>query len=679
MVQDSIKVRFAQAIDAMRSGRFDEANRALEADGGALLKTPAGQNIRGDIFLKQQRHQDALKAFDAAVKLAPSAPEGYSNRGVALLALGRLEEALAAQDRALRQRSDYATAHYNRGNALKALGRTTDAIAAYGRALAARPNYPEALVNRGSALLADGKALLALGDFGRALGLRPDLTEAHIGRASAHRDLAQYDLALTAVAAVLKAEPDNREALRLRYRILLDANRAEEALAEVDAFLVHDPRDAATHRDRATILMKLLRAGPALEAADEAMRLAPTDSDSHVVRGIALNGLGRFEDSLAEFDAAERLGASSAPFFDARGVARATLGDPKDALADFTAALALEPDNAETHYNRAFLWLNLGNWEEGWREHEWRLKIPKYAPAASLRNISPWQGQPLHGKRLLAYGEQGHGDILQFVRFLNLIDRDGAAITLGVPPAIRQLLADSFADIDVAELMSLQAQFDYRISLMSLPAVFGTTLATVPAKVPYLSVDPARVAKWARRIGGHGFRVGVVWQGNRNYTRDRERSVPLTAFAPLAAVKGVRLISVQAMVGLEQLDALPAGMNVERLGQELENNPDGFREMAAIMQNLDLLVMSDTGPTHLAAALGRPVWMATSRHPDWRWMKEREDSPWYPTMRLFRQTTAGDWDSVFLRLAEELAGVVAGRNSPPTTLRVVPPPRSGEG
>jgi hypothetical protein len=155
--------------------------------------------------------------------------------------------------------------------------------------------------------------------------------------------------------------------------------------------------------------------------------------------------------------------------------------------------------------------------------------------------------------------------------------------------------------------------------------------------------------------------------------------VPLTAFAPLAAVKGVRLISVQAMVGLEQLDALPAGMNVERLGQELENNPDGFREMAAIMQNLDLLVMSDTGPTHLAAALGRPVWMATSRHPDWRWMKEREDSPWYPTMRLFRQTTAGDWDSVFLRMAEELAGVVAGRNSPPTTLRVVPPPRSGEG
>jgi hypothetical protein len=214
---------------------------------------------------------------------------------------------------------------------------------------------------------------------------------------------------------------------------------------------------------------------------------------------------------------------------------------------------------------------------------------------------------------------------------------------------------------------------------MSLPAVFGTTLATVPAKVPYLSVDPSRVAKWARRIGGHGFRVGVVWQGNRNYTRDRERSVPLTAFAPLAAVKGVRLISVQAMVGLEQLDALPAGMNVERLGQELENNPDGFREMAAIMQNLDLLVMSDTGPTHLAAALGRPVWMATSRHPDWRWMKEREDSPWYPTMRLFRQTTAGDWDSVFQRMAEELAGVVAGRNSPPTTLRVVPPPRSGEG
>jgi hypothetical protein len=395
-----------------------------------------------------------------------------------------------------------------------------------------------------------------------------------------------------------------------------------------------------------------------LKAVDEAIRLAPRHSEAYIVRGALLNEEGRADESLAAIEEAERLGASGNPFFGVRAVARAILGDPGEALADFDRALADDPTDAQTHYNRAFLRIATGDWKEGWADHEWRLKMREHAHNTYVRLAPKWRGEPLTGKRLLIYAEQGHGDTFQFVRYLRLIESDAAGITLVAPEAVRRLLAANFPSVDVAESTGLRAGFDYQASLVSLPAIFGTTPETVPRNVPYLTAEAGRIVKWRERLGGEGFRVGIVWQGNLKYARDRDRSIPLARYAPLAAIPGVRLISVQAMVGLDQLDKLPDGMKVERLGEEIEKNPDGFREIAAVMANLDLLIMSDTGPTHLAGALGRPVWLATSRYPDWRWMRERDDTPWYPAMRLFRQQTAGDWRGVFAGMAGELGALV---------------------
>jgi hypothetical protein len=205
----------------------------------------------------------------------------------------------------------------------------------------------------------------------------------------------------------------------------------------------------------------------------------------------------------------------------------------------------------------------------------------------------------------------------------------------------------------------MRSGFDYRISLMSLPFAFGTTLETVPRNVPYLQADPARVQRWATRIGGHGFRIGIAWQGNPKYAADRERSIALGTFAPLAKIPGVRLISLQWTGRGDGSVSAAAGFPIETLGEEIENNPDGFREVAAAMEPLDLLVMSDTGPAHLAGALGRPVWVALNKRPDWRWMREGSETPWYPTMRLFRQETPGDWRTVFERIAAEVATLAA--------------------
>jgi hypothetical protein len=262
------------------------------------------------------------------------------------------------------------------------------------------------------------------------------------------------------------------------------------------------------------------------------------------------------------------------------------------------------------------------------------------------------------------YAEQGLGDSIQFLRYVRQIKRDGGRVVLAVPEPLRRLLEENFPDIEVTDRRLPNARVDYRISIMSLPAVFGTTLENLPNTVPYIVADPERVARWGRRIGPEGFRVGIVWQGNTRYKRDRDRSIKLAEYAPLGRVPGVRLISLQsAGSGTDQLRAMPDGMRVEELGESITSNPDGFREVAAAMMNLDLLVMSDTGPTHLAGALGRPVWLALSRYPDWRWMRDREDTPWYPTMRLWRQQTAGDWATMFGRMAAELEKLAAGRSA----------------
>jgi hypothetical protein len=222
---------------------------------------------------------------------------------------------------------------------------------------------------------------------------------------------------------------------------------------------------------------------------------------------------------------------------------------------------------------------------------------------------------------------------------------------------LAEILRRSFPDVTVSATAMLKGDFDFQVSLMSLPSVLATTPETLPNAVPYLFPDEGRVGRWRERLGQDGFKVGIAWQGNPTYPRDRYRSIPLKEFAPLAAIPGVRLISIQAVNGLEQLDHLPRGMRVETFGEAIGNSPDGVNEIAGVMANLDLVITSDTGMAHLAGALGRPIWVALCDRPDWRWLRDSTRSPWYPTMRLFRQTRHKDWAGVFAEVAAALAEV----------------------
>jgi ADP-heptose:LPS heptosyltransferase len=322
--------------------------------------------------------------------------------------------------------------------------------------------------------------------------------------------------------------------------------------------------------------------------------------------------------------------------------------------------LAKRDDLPEVHRNRAGLRLLLGDYRRGWPENEWRLRT---ADAERFNiNVPRWQGEPLVDKTILLIGEQGIGDVLQMVRFAALVKQRGATVWLQYAESIFPLLART-PGIDrlISASDPARGTADYHIGLFSLPMIFETTLETIPSE-PYVFADAQRVAQWRETLnGGPGGspdgrrKVGIAWQGNPKFAGDRYRSAPLREFAPLAAVSGVRLISLQKNKGLEQLTQQPPPFAVENLGSTLDTEGQSFVDTAAVMMNLDLVVTTDTATAHLAGALGVPVWVALQETPNWRWLLARDDSPWYPTMRLFRQQKLGQWSGVFDRIAEELA------------------------
>ncbi len=635
------------AAGHVAAGRYRAAVRELDKH-GAALRHPTGQNILGNAHLRAGKPVPALAAFEAAIGLAPQFPEAHCNRGVALEALGRLDEALAALDRAIAMRPAYPLAHFNRGNVLKAMGQPEPALAAYEQACRLEPGFAEAHLSRGFALLTLGRSQEALQAFDAALRLRPGLSEAAIGRGAALDRLNRPAEALAAVDMALGLDPDSAEALAIRGDALAALRRREEARAAYERSLARLPDTAAALVTRTRVLVGLERYGEALAAADRAVSLG-AGADGQFARASALRGLGRLAEQLDALDAAAKLGKTGNIIQHARAVALAELGRSDEAGAAFEAAIASDPGDARSHYDFSHLLLYRGAVERGWKEHEYRLRLPNFGFGS--RTVPRWQGEDIAGQRLLVHAEQGIGDAIQMVRYLGRVGESGARITLAVHAPLRRLLAANFANVEVIDMGDDRDDFDRQVSLMSLPHVFATRLDTIPATVPYLFAEDGLVDKWRERIGTEGFKIGICWTGNPDYRADRYRSMPLDAFAPLGAIPDMRLISLQALHGLDQLERLPAGMAVESLGDEIADNPDGLAEIAGLTASLDLVISADTAVAHLAGALGRPVWTAIRFQPEWRWLEGRNDPPWYPTMWLFRQPVLGDWDSVFAEMA----------------------------
>ena len=541
----------------------------------------------------------------------PADGEAAHLLGFTALRLGRLVDALNAFDKAGTLQPGNPELFNNRGNCLKALGRPEQALASYRRALELLPGYAEALNNSGLALHDLGRDAEALTSYDQALALKPGYLAALANRGDALKALGRLDDALASYDAALAIQPNLPQVLNNRGNLLRALGRPEAALASLDQALKIRPDDPRTLTNRGAVHKAMMRYDEALADYDRALGIEPRLPETLSNRGVVLEALGRFDEALASYD----------------------------------QALDIQPEHMEAVRNKGLLRLLTGAWREGWASVESRRRIASWVPRAfpgpELERL-----EDAEGARVLLYAEQGLGDTIQFARFAQRLSAAGATVTLEVQAPLSGLMS-GLAGVTVVSRAGAVPAHDFHLPLMSLPRVMGIELGTLGVEIPYLTADPARADAWAARLGDEGFKVGIVWQGNPGGEIDQGRSIPLAAFAGLADIPGVRLVSLQKGFGAEQLDGLAERVGVQTLGEAFDAGDQSFLDTAAVMAHLDLVITSDTSIAHLAGAMGRPVWVVLKSVPDWRWGLEGETSPWYPTARLFRQTTRGDWSGVF--------------------------------
>lgn len=542
-------------------------------------------------------------------------------------------------------------------------GRIPDAAAAYRQLLAVEPRNPDALHLLGVALAQMGSPEEAIGLIRAAVKIRPNAPTVHCNLANALQAVKQYAEALASYERACALKPDYAEAHNSAGQMLMMLNRHAEALPRYERLLALQPRDPIAHFNRGAALTALRRYADAATSYERALQLKPDFLEAHVYRGMALGNIERYEEALASFDRSIALQPGNADAHYNRGNVLGALRRHDDALASFERALTLQPKYVQARWNCALLKLLRGEWCQGLELYEARFNMDELQGPVRRFSQPRWTGQEsLSGKTILLWAERGLGDTLQFSRYVSQVRAQGANVILEVQQALESLLKAQFPGVRVTAQGAALDDFDYHCPLLSLPLAFRTEVQSVPAEVPYLEADHDAVESWARRLPhGDVVKVGIAWQGNLDAEKNwaRGRSIPLSAFRALARDPNVCLVSLQTGVGAQQLASVDFRDRILFFGAALDPGPSAFLDTAAVMMSLDLVITADTSVAHLAGALAVPVWVALHATSEWRWLLDRRDSPWYPTMRLFRQRRAGDWSIVFEEIAVELLRRVA--------------------
>jgi tetratricopeptide (TPR) repeat protein len=477
-----------------------------------------------------------------------------------------------------------------------------------------RPGSAEALQHLGEAQERAGDLQAAATSYQRALTLKPDSAELHCHLARSLYQGGALKPAAELYRRALVLDPKKYDVHNDLGLVLTDLGNFAAALEVFRRSLINNPRSAKTIASLGRLFERKGDLISAAEAYRDASKLDPKLPAAYVDLGFVLYGLGE-------------------------------LADASDCFARLRA---LQPDSAEATVNLGLIHLLQGDLAAGWAEYESRWKVGVGDERKFLQRR--WKGEPLGGDRILLYAEQGLGDTMQFVRYVPQVAERGGEVVLEVQPALHALLAGTYGVSRVIRRGETLPEFAWQCPLMSLPLALGTELETIPARVPYIVADAARVEAWRERLQKNTRRIGLAWAGNPGHPRDRLRSIPLEQLVPLLNVAGTTFYSLQFGSGAEQMKQLPPGVRLVDLGDELKD----FANVAAIVANLDLVISIDSAVAHLAGALGKPVWVLLNRGCDWRWFLKREDSPWYPTARLFRQSAPGEWQDVVKRIEIEL-------------------------
>jgi tetratricopeptide (TPR) repeat protein len=597
------------AIESIQRGEFEKAEKILLQITARERKNFDANHLLGIVSTELNKFEQAEKFFKTSLVINAKNPSLYKNYGFFLTRAKQFDKAIEQFNIALRLSPNFALVYSDRGNALEKLHKLDEAIADYNRAIALAPGIFGFYNNRGGAYLRKKQFSQALSDFKRAIELNPNFADAHCGHGNVLADLNRYEEALAAHENALSLEPDLENAWLGRGNALVGLKRYEEGLA----------------------------------AYEKALSLKPDLEHAWVGRGHALVGLKRYDDALTTYEKALSLKPDLENAWLGRGNAFAGLKRYDDAFAAYCKALALEPDFAQAHYNEGLLRLSLGEMESGWRKCEYRWETQQYRDAKRNFLQPLWLGNSdIRDKAILLHAEQGLGDTVLACRYVPKVAALGAHVILEVQPTLKSLLMGLEGVPMLIGRGDAIPQFDVQCPLMSLPLAFRTTIETIPSVVPYITVRDNAVEKWRSKLSTQKLKVGIAWAGNPDFGGDRDRSILLKNILPVARIDGIEIFNLQKDLRDGDEELLNANPGIVRVDKEIND----FADTAAIMMCLDLVISIDTSVVNLAGALGRPVWVLLPLMPDWRWLLDRNDTPWYPTARLFRQVNAGDWTTV---------------------------------
>jgi len=513
--------------------------------------------------------------------------------------------------------------------------------------LNADPGQPVANHVLGLIALAVGRHDVAAELVGKAIQAQPQEPGFVNSLGEVHRSAKRFGEALACYDRALALDSRYPHALSNRAIALHALGRLEEGLASCDSALEANPQFAAAWSNRGVLLIAMDRLDEALACFDKALQADPAFIDALTNRGGVLRDLGRLDEALAAFDLALATNPRIVAAHDGRGSVLQNLLRTDEALASYREAQRLEQGFALAHVHEGICLLLTGQYEQGWKKYEFRAQ----AYPSSVREFAQpaWLGvQPLKGRTVLLHAEQGLGDTIHFARYAKMVAAAGAKVVLEVQPALKPLLRGIGASSVVARGDRLPA-FDFHCPLASLGLAFNTTLANVPAEVPYLAVEKQSVTAWKKKLARRSTRlVGLCWKGDAVYRNDRQRSIGLADLQPLLDVPGLRFVSLQKDLSAEERALVDKRDNFGHAGAS-------FKDTAEMVAALDLVITVDTAWAHWAGAIGKPVWVLLAAYPHWCWLLERQDSPWYPTARLYRQATAGDWGPVLSRVKRGLA------------------------
>jgi len=599
-------------------------------------------------LLQRGEFAAARAAFGAVLKFDPRNVDALHFAGIAAAQMGHLEEGEALIRRALEVNPRHAAAHSNHGSALIRLNRYEDALVSLDRAIALDPNRANAHKNRGVALTHMKRLKDSVAALDRAIALDPDDAEAHNHRACALMDQFKLEDALAGIEKALSLRPGSPAFLVNKALVLCTLQRPAEAVEATDAALRGKPDDTSALIARTEALLALGRPEDGLSTIDRALTISPTLAQAHVWRANALILLGQPEKALLSAETARTLAPMDPAAHRGYGFALGNLNRLEEAIVSYDYALKLQPDDREASWNRALALLALGRFEDGWLAYENRNLRHKTLAARKYPKPLWWGNQQLKDQRLYIYWEQGLGDTIHFARYVLLAAAAGAKVAFSVQDPLRRLFKGFEPAVTVIGQNEAPTEFELHAPLLTLPLAFGTRLETIPAfENGYLTAPPEDVSRWHQRLPA-GRRIGLVWSGSQTHANDANRSLALAKISPLFQPGDV-WVSLQKEVR-DRDRATLAGSGILDVSAELSD----FADTAALISALDLVISVDTSVAHLAGALGKPTWVMLPFAPDFRWLLDREDSPWYPSMRLFRQSRAGDWDGVLARIGEAL-------------------------